>query len=150
MTRLFLAVLALGTIAVATPLSARGQVPADSCRIAHVIDGDTFNCKDGRKVRLLLVDAPDAGRFGNIARRALSTLIPVDSDVALVTDSLPRDGAGRVLAYVYISDGRMVNDILVREGFAFFKPSRENSRYASQLRSAEEKARLEHRGVWAQ
>jgi len=150
MTRFSFAVLALATIVVATPPAARAQPQADACRIAHVIDGDTFNCTDGRKVRLLLVDAPEAGRFGNIARRALSTLIPVGSDVTLETDSLPRDAAGRVLAYVYISDGRMVNDILIREGFAFFKPSRENSRYAPQLRSAEEKAREEHRGVWAE
>ena len=33
----------------------RGSV---SCTIAFVVDGDSFNCRDGTKVRLLLVNAP--------------------------------------------------------------------------------------------
>lgn len=143
--------LILGLIAlVATPLSVRAQGPGGPCRVAHVLDGDTFNCKDGRKVRLLLADAPEAGRFGDVARRALSTLIPVDSEVSLETDSIDRDAAGRTLAYVYIPDGRMVNEILISQGYAFFKPSRQNDRHAARLREAEEKARGEKRGLWSE
>jgi micrococcal nuclease len=148
MTRLLFAVLALGALAV--PAAARAQTLATSCRVAHVTNGDSFNCEGGRQVRLLLVDAPAAGRFGNIARSALATLIPVGSDVALETDSIPLDSSGRTLAYVYLSDGRMINDLLVREGFAFFKPNRENRRYAARLRSSEEQARAEKRGVWSE
>lgn len=150
MIRLLLSILFLGAIAVATPDAVRGQNPEDACVVAHVLDGDTFNCKDGRKVRLLLVDTPEAGRFGNLARRALSTLIPVETEVAIEVDSISRDDAGRTLAYVYLADGRMVNEILVREGFGFYKPSRQNDRYAEKLRSAEGLARGETRGVWSQ
>ncbi len=145
MPRFLYAVLLLTALSAA---SAPGQVLTDSCRVAHVVDGDTFNCANGRIVRVLLVDAPDAGRFGAIARSALATLLPVGSTVALETDSVPRDDAGRTLAYVYLADGRMANTILVREGFAFFKPSRENQRYAALLRDAENRARAERRGVW--
>jgi micrococcal nuclease len=127
------------------PVSLEAQ---EVCTIAHVVDGDHFNCRDGRSVRLLLVDAPDAGRFGSIARRALATLVPTGSAVRLETDSIPQDEEGRTLAYVRLPDGRMVNEILVREGFAFYKPSRDNDRYAERLRAAEEAARAEKRGVW--
>lgn len=120
----------------------------ETCVVAHVVDGDTFNCRDGRNVRLLLINAPDAGRFGGVARRALASLIPVTSRVRLELGSVPRDSQGRTLAYAYLADGRMVNEILVREGFAFFKPNRDNTRYADRLRGAEELARGEGRGVW--
>ena len=120
----------------------------DTCIVAHVVDGDSLNCRDGRSVRLLLVDAPDAGRFGGVARRALVELAPTGSVVRLETDSIPRDEQGRTLAYVYLPDGRLINEILVREGFAFYKPSREHGRYADRMRAAEAAARGENRGVW--
>ena len=121
----------------------------EACVVAHVVDGDTFNCRDGRNVRLLLADAPDAGRFGSLTRRALTALAPTGSSVRLETDSIPRDSQARLLAYVFLPDGRMINEILVREGFAFYEPSRENVRYAARLRAAEDAARSENRGVWA-
>jgi micrococcal nuclease len=130
----------------AIPVSAEAQ---EGCTIAHVVDGDTFNCRDGRNVRLLLVDAPEAGRFGGVARRALVAFMPTDTTFGLETDTIPRDEKGRTLAYVFLSDGRLLNEILVREGYAFYKPSRGHTRYADRMRAAEEAARAERRGVWA-
>ena len=141
-TSLYALVLILGL-----PALARAQAP---CTVAHVIDGDTFNCRDGRNVRLLGIDSPDAGQFGNVARRALATLLPVGSAVRIETDSIPRDSDGRLLAYVFLEDGRLVNELLVREGFAFYRSSRENTRYATRLRAAEQTARGVSRGVWSQ
>ena len=129
------------------PAAARAQGP---CKVAHVVDGDTFNCRDGRNVRLLGIDSPDAGRFGNVARRALATLLPVDSTVRIEIDSVPRDSDGRWLGYVFLEDGRLINELLVREGFAFYRGSRENVRYATRLRAAEQAARGASRGVWSQ
>lgn len=119
------------------------------CVVAFVVDGDTFNCRDGTSVRLLLTDAPESGRFGDASRRALSTLVPIDSIVRLETDSEVRDRQGRVHAYVYLDDGRMVNDVMIRKGFAFFKPSPSNERHAERLRTAEEIARRQGIGVWS-
>jgi micrococcal nuclease len=144
MPRLLSILFALAVLTTA-PLSAQTR----SCRVAHVHDGDTLGCADGTRVRLLLIDAPDSGRFGAIARRALATLVPAGTVVTLETDSVPRDDEGRVLAYVTVGEGRFVNEILVREGFAFFKPSRDNHKYAERLREAEKDARAERRGVWA-
>lgn len=33
--------------------------------VGHVIDGDTFDLTNGKRVRLIGVDAPELGRFGN-------------------------------------------------------------------------------------
>ena len=141
-TCLFALVLVMGL-----PAAVLAQGP---CKVAHVIDGDTFNCRDGRNVRLLGIDSPDAGRFGNVARRALATLLPVDSTVRIEIDSVPRDTDGRWLGYVFLEDGRLINELLVRDGFAFYRASRENARYATRLRAAEQTARGASRGVWSQ
>lgn len=145
-TRFLPTLIGLVVLGLLAPLSLKAQEP---CVVAHVLDGDSFNCTDGRSVRLLLVDAPDAGRFGSVARRALATFLPARSTVRLETDSIPQDEQGRTLAYVHLADGRLINEILVREGYAFYKPSRENDRYADRLRAAEEAAHREKEGVWS-
>ncbi|MBW3660475.1 MAG: thermonuclease family protein [Gemmatimonadetes bacterium] len=143
-----LALLAL----IAAPRAASGQpaAPPEACTVAFVVDGDTFNCRDGTTVRLLLVDAPEGGRFGDAARRALATLVPVDSTVRIETDREIRDGQGRLQGYVRLDDGRLVNDVLIRKGFAFFEPNPPNHRHAGRLRAAEDLARSEGLGVWSE
>lgn len=147
MRRLAILVLTAAGLAALAPAPADAQ--SNRCRVAYVVDGDTFNCRDGTTVRLLLINAPDGGAYGDAARRALLTLLPVDATVSLEGDSVPRDGAGRRLAYVFLQDGRMANEVMVRLGYAFYKPDPPNERYARRLRSAEATAREGHLGLWA-
>ena len=49
---------------------ADGEPGSFSCTVAFVIDGDSFNCRDGTKVRLLLVNAPESGPFGDSRLRS--------------------------------------------------------------------------------
>ena len=120
-----------------------------SCTVAFVIDGDSFNCRDGTKVRLLLVNAPESGPFGDLARRALVGLLPVGESFRIETDRERRDKQGRMLGYVFLPDGQMVNELMIRQGYAFLKPSEDNRRYLSELREAEAAARETRRGLWA-
>lgn len=143
--RILSAVALLGAFGFAT---APAQTP-DSCTVAFVLDGDTFNCRGGGTVRLALVDAPEGGSFGNIARRALATMLPVGTPVRLEFDEKNRDGNGRLLSYVFLPDGRFANEILVRLGYAFFKPDPANDRYSARLRQAENQARSRGLGVWS-
>lgn len=132
-------------VAVVAPLGAQEFT---SCRVAFVVDGDTFNCESGTTVRLRLVDAPDGGRFGELSRRALVRLLPRGSTVRLETET-ERDSQNRLLAYVYDPDGRMVNRTLVRLGYAFLKP-RAGGRHIEMMRAAELEARRRSLGVWAE
>ncbi|HKY61304.1 MAG TPA: thermonuclease family protein [Gemmatimonadota bacterium] len=120
-----------------------------SCTVAFVIDGDSFNCRDGTKVRLLLVNAPESGPFGDLARRALAGLLPVGETFTIQTDRERRDKQGRTLGYVFLADGQMVNELMIRQGYAFLKPSEDNRRYLPVLREAEAAARETRRGLWA-
>ena len=68
----------VATLSLPAPARAqKEQVETLSCTVAYVIDGDSFNCRDGTKIRLLLVNAPESGPFGDLARRALVGLLPV-------------------------------------------------------------------------
>ena len=120
-----------------------------SCTIAFVIDGDSLNCRDGLKIRLLLVNAPEDGPFGDLARSALVGLLPVGETFRIETDRRRQDKQGRILAYVFLPDGQMVNELMLRQGYAFLKPDELNRRYLDELREAETAARETGRGIWA-
>lgn len=137
-------------LAALAALAVPGEAAAQPtpCVVAFVVDGDTFNCRDGTSVRLIGVDAPEGGRVGTAARRALATLLPVESTVTLQTDQQVRDSNGRLLAYAYLPDGRMVNVILVELGYAFYRLNPPNDRHAAELRAAEDRAKEGKHGVW--
>ncbi|MGH7557971.1 MAG: thermonuclease family protein [Gemmatimonadota bacterium] len=120
-----------------------------SCTVAFVIDGDSFNCRSGIKVRLLLVNAPEDGPFGDLARGALAGLLPAGERFRIETDRRRQDKQGRVMGYVFLPDGQMVNEMMIRQGYAFLKPDETNQRYLTELREAEAAARETERGLWA-
>lgn len=133
----------------ALALTAAGPAAGQTrpCVVAFVVDGDTFNCRDGTTVRLLGADAPEGGRFGNASRRALLTLAPVDSTVRLEVEG-EKDSQGRTLAYVFAGE-KMVNEVLVKLGYAFYRPDPDRTRYAPRLRAAEREAKQGRLGVWS-
>jgi micrococcal nuclease len=123
--------------------------PPASCIVERVGDGDTFFCRDGRKVRLLGIDTPELGQGepGRQAHAALERLIPRGTAVRLEKDVAPRDRFGRDLAYVW-TGSRMVNERLVREGWAVLYTLPPNVKYAGRLERAQKEARAAHAGLW--
>ena len=128
---------------------------AESYRVQRVVDGDTLLLADGTRVRLLGVDTPETKHprlppeplgveASEFTRRHVE-----GRTVTLQFDRERRDRYHRVLAYVYL-DGWMLNEELIRAGF-----SRAETRfpYSSAMkrrfRNAEEEARANHRGLWA-
>ena len=124
--------------------------PPTTCTVVYVLDGDTINCEGGVTVRVLLVDVPDRGKFGELARAYVVGLAPKGSEVGLEFDENPRDSDGRWLAYVYLPDGTMLNKRLVENGFAYVEFSARNQARLQELRQAERAARTERLGLWSQ
>ncbi len=124
--------------------------PVPACVVARVADGDTFTCRDGRRVRLIGVDTPELaqGEPGRRAQAALHRLLPEGSSVRLETDVSPRDRYGRVLAYAW-TGSRMVNEAMVREGWAMLYTVPPNVKYAERLEQAQNQARETQAGLWA-
>ena len=142
------------------------------CKVVRVYDGDTFKCKlkngEEVKVRLIGIDTPESRknrkayrdaersrksveeivRLGKIASEFTRRLIPPGTVVYLETDIQPRDRYGRLLAYVYLPDGRMLNEVLVREGYATVYTFPPNVRYADRFVELQRRAMEEGKGLW--
>lgn len=134
------------------PGTAGASGPAESGVVEYVNDGDTLRLRDGRRVRLVQIDAPElhGDCYGKAALGALRRLAPEGARVTLERDPRldARDGYGRLLRYVFAS-GHNLNMTLVRQGAAspyFFRSER--GRYAQALLGAVDEARRERRGYW--
>lgn len=146
-----LALLAL----LALPLGARAQADArpevgPTCSVDRVIDGDTFVCQGGERVRLILVDTPemDDEPLGRLAREFVTQLLPPGTEVRLRLGVQERDRYGRLLAYVELPDGRMLNRVVAREGFAQVMVVPPNVDEVERIRAAVDSARAEGAGLW--
>ncbi len=124
--------------------------PRESCVVTRVTDGDTIRCSEER-IRLLLIDAPemDQGPFGRAAQAFLEAIVPVGSEVGLGYDVERLDRYGRTLAYVYRHDGRMVNAMMARQGFAVPLVYPPNVRFVDAIRAAADSARADRIGLWS-
>ncbi len=127
--------------------SVNGTAP---CVVTRIIDGDTFQCEGGSRVRLLLVDADEAGQsvYADSAAFLLRRLMPPGSRVMLRFDVQLQDRYDRVLAYVQ-SDGVFVNRALARAGFAHVAIYPPNTARIDEIRAAVDTARAQKRGVWS-
>lgn len=120
--------------------------------VERVNDGDTITLRDGEKVRLVQIDAPELTTdcFGRAASKALAALVAAGTSVTLARDPRldDRDSYGRILRYVLVR-GANVNVALVRRGAAspyFFR--RQRGMYAGELDRAVREARAARRGYW--
>lgn len=121
----------------------------DRCAVAHVVDGDTFRCADGRKVRLIGVDSPEQeqGEAGRLARQALLAYLPLGRVVRLERDVQASDHYGRVLVFAW-TGATLVNEAMVREGWAVLYTVPPDVKYAERLRRAQKEARARRAGLW--
>ena len=126
-----------------------------SYRVIRSVDGDTIELEGGQKVRYVGVNAPetvDPRRkvecFGKEASTVNASLVE-GKMVRLERDVSGTDKYGRLLRFVYLEDGTFVNEVLVREGYAYA------SAYAPDLTrkfffaEAEKDARKNQRGLWS-
>lgn len=60
----------------------------------------------------------------------------------------PRDRYGRALAYVWLRDGRMVNELLAERGYVQPLTIPPNDELAPRFLAAARQARRERRGLW--
>ncbi len=123
--------------------------------VRYVIDGDTLDLVDGRRVRLLGIDAPEAGFHGKIAEpwAEESTEWLRDRvegyEVTLRVDEKEKDRYGRTLAWIFDANGVLINQQILTEGHAkllsdFGLPAD----LEPALRQAESRARIQKSGLW--
>lgn len=123
-------------------------------RVIAVNDGDTVTLRMNGKeyrTRLIGMDAPEMGQepWGKLARGHLRTLLKdVKWRVTVETDIVKYDKYDRLLAYLRTPGGEMLNERMLRDGYALLFTIQPNSRYVDRLRKAQRAARDEKRGIW--
>lgn len=125
--------------------------PGRDCTVKRILDGDTVDCEDGRRVRLLLMDAPEMDQepFGAIARNALINLAPVGTVLKTESDIQSQDRYGRYLAHLFTIDGISIGESLLRQGMGLVSVFPPNVNYVERFRRAAQEARIQNRGLWA-
>lgn len=131
--------------------SRRLAQPDTSCIVGHIVDGDTFRCGDGRKVRLIGIDSPERRQspFGDTARDALLAMLRPGAAVRLEHDVTAADRYGRLLAYAW-TGATLVNEAMLRDGWAVLYTVPPNVKYVGRLDRAQKEARARGAGLWAQ
>ena len=119
----------------------------------EIIDGDTFNIKNGLSVRLLGINAPNRGLPNyNIAKNYLASLI-LNKELIFEYDKYQEDMYGRILAYVWINDKKvLINEIMVKNGMAKTEvyQARAKLKYQDLLQQAENEAKEKKIGIWSE
>lgn len=158
---LLTALLALGVAGAATAATLvsgqgraqRAQIPDGTtpCTVRRVTDGDTIVCDGDLRVRLLLIDAPEMNQrpFGTAARNAMLEFAPPGTTLQLEFDVRLRDQYGRTLAYLWLADGRIVNEEMLRRGMAVVSVYPPNVRHVDRFRAVADEAKRAKVGLWA-
>ena len=125
--------------------------------VKRVIDGDTIELIDGRKVRYIGIDTPESvdprKPVACFAKEAVikNQEFVLGKNIELEKDISETDRFGRLLRYVYVVVGEtemLVNEGLVREGFAKASTYPPDVKYQDRLRVVEMEAREVGRGLW--
>lgn len=124
------------------------QAEIKNFKVTKVIDGDTIKIETGESVRYIGIDAAEEGCFADEATAKNKELVE-GKEVRLEKDVSEIDKYGRLLRYVYV-DNLFVNDYLVRNGYANISTYPPDVKYQDQFRQAEQEARENKRGLWAE
>ena len=122
-------------------------------RVARVVDGDTVVVLlGGRSYRLryIGIDTPElpGDCYAQEAKRRNSELV-LGRTVCLEKDVSETDRYGRLLRYVWLPGGEMVNAILVREGYAMAYTYPPDVKYSQLFVSLQRQAREAGAGLWS-
>ncbi len=127
-------------------------------RVVEVVDGDTLRVSiDGQvySLRYIGIDTPETVHpsrpveaMGPEASAANAALVE-GQVVYLEKDVSETDRYGRLLRYVWLPDGRMVNEELCRQGYAQASSYPPDIKHQERLAAAVREAREAGRGLWS-
>ena len=117
-------------------------------QVVKVIDGDTIELNNSKRVRFSGINTPETGEcYYTKAKDKLAEMI-LNKDVFLERDRTNIDKYGRLLRYVYI-ENLMTNKVLVEGGYArVFDKYKEDTKRYEELKQKEIIAKEQKLGVW--
>ncbi len=139
--------------------------------VTRIVDGDTIKIRYWGKeesIRLIGIDTPEsrvnkkakrnAERSGqdlktitSMGKRAteyVERLVKPGDLITIEFDAQEKDRYGRLLGYVYLSNGKMLNEEIVKAGYASVMTIPPNVKYQDRFLKAYQEARERKRGLW--
>ena len=126
--------------------------------VIKISDGDTFWAKDesGEKIKFRPIgfNCPEKSNFGKPAEpfneeaTAYTTSMIMDKTVYVEYDIQKTDRWQRHLVYVFLEDGTMLNEQILKDGWAELATYPPNVKYVDRFRVAARMAREEKKGMW--
>jgi len=128
--------------------------------VMRVVDGDTIDIAQGEqvvRVRLIGINTPETvdprrpvecfGKEASLHAQAVleGQWVRIEGDEGQDT----YDKYGRLLAYVYLSDGTLFNKQMIADGYAYEYTYRLPYKFQKVFKEAERSAREEGKGLWA-
>lgn len=145
----------------------------ETYNVLWVVDGDTLKVLyQGKKesVRLIGIDTPETKvnprakkesqrtgqdlntilAMGKEATRFVKTLVNQGDHIRIEFDVQKRESSkyGRLLGYVYLPNGKMLNEEIVKAGYANLLTIPPNVKYQDRFLKAYREAREGRRGLW--
>jgi micrococcal nuclease len=148
-----------GALSTSTPVATPSSGALTEARIIRVVSGDTLEVEVAGMVsvvKLSGVAAPDTAPqpmcFGRETEEYVGEMIKEASErVWLEQDVSERDGADRLPRYVWLDPlgaKRMLNEVLLAEGYARAAILPPDTRYEDRFLTIEKDARVSKRGLW--
>lgn len=125
---------------------------AEEAVVKRVVDGDTFETNEGKKVRLIGVNTPE--KYGKVEyfgveASEFSTKQLEGRSVYMFKDVSETDRYGRLLRYVFIQGtSEMYNETLLNEGYANVMTYPPDVLFTKQFLKLEQQARSANAGLW--
>lgn len=143
----------------------------ETATVADIVDGDTLIVEFNNKketINLIGIDAPESvmNRKAEIdsritgeslititskgidAKRFVERIVNKGDTVFITFDVLMKDQEGKLQGYVYLSDGRLLNEEIIRAGYAKAIISPPNVKFKDRFMDAYKEARQFRRGLW--
>lgn len=100
-------------------------------KAVYIYDGDTFLMNSGMKIRLASIDSPEKGKNGKpdgfFSIEASEQLKKLIGGHAVKVHKIGSDRYGRIVAWVYDSNGNFINEEMVERGLSLFYKHKGNS-----------------------
>jgi len=132
-----------------------------NAKLLHLVDADTLLVRENGKIKivqLIGVDAPELTGpkksrqcFDSSAKSSAAAYFRTNREIKFSIDGKAgeKDIYGRDLRYVYLPDGTLYNEKLLKDGLAVeSNPENTDYKYKSEFLKAQEEARANGLGIW--
>ena len=144
------------------PDAPNAAIPANAIAVTvkRVVDGDTIHVfldNNDVTIRMIGIDTPETVDprkpvqcFGKEASNHARQLLNGATVYLEIDDSQgDYDKYNRLLSYIWMADGRMFNQVMIAEGYAFEYTYNRPYKYQAQFKDAQRNAQTQQLGLWS-